>query len=174
MDKNWRGLLRIDAIEHVDANGKVIWREENLKNLLHKDGEEFVLLAVFTGGNTSNPFIPDDFYFGLDNRTDIAAADTMADILDEPSGGGYARQTVSSTTGFEHTVLNTVNRVTSDIITFSAGGAGWGPVKNLFFTDKSDGSGYLISSVELRNTVTLIAGESINLKMGLSLRDCPA
>jgi len=174
MNKNWRGLLTIYEIEHVDIHGKVIWNEKNLKNILHKNGEEFVLLAVFTGGNTTNTFIPDNFYFGLDNRTDLSADDTMADILDEPSGGGYARQTIDSTTGFEHSVLNTVNRVTSDIITFSAAGAGWGPVKNLFLTDKSDGSGYLISSVELRNTVTLVAGESINLKMGLSLRDCPA
>lgn len=174
MDKNWRGLLRIDTIEHVDINGKVIWSEKNLKNILHKDGEEFVLLAAFTGGNNPNTFIPDNYYFGLDNRTDIAADDVMADVLDEPVGGGYSRQTIDSTTGFEHSVLNTVNRVTSDIITFNATGAGWGPIKNLFFTDQDDGSGYLISSVELRNTVTLAAGESINLMLGLSLRDCPS
>ena len=174
MKQKWRGLLTIEKIEKIDINGNVVWSENNIKNILHRDGEEFVLLAVFTGGNSSNPYIPDNFYFGLDNRADIAVDDTMSDVLDEPAGGGYSRQAVDSTTGFEHSVLNDINRVTSDILTFSAGGVGWGPCKNLFFTDKSDDSGFLISSVALRNTITLAAGESINLQLAASLRDCPA
>lgn len=172
MHKNWRGLIKIKKIQHLSKTGEVLWENSNLYNTLHLDGELFILNAVFAGGQ-DNIYIPDFYYFGLDNRTTIAAADTMGSLQNEPLVNGYIRQDVASLSQFS-VVLNTGHyRAESPVIAFSAVGGGWGPVKNLFLTDESDDTGSLISSVALGSTVTLSAGEQILLEMGLSLFDVP-
>ena len=165
-------LLTIAEIKHIGVDGRIIWQDRDLPNTFHTDGEEFFLMAIFTGET-----IPDDFYFGLDKRTSIAAADNLASLLDEPENGfnGYSRQAVASSGQFVmgssggHAVAN------SPIIHFSASGGSWGPVRNLFLstTRQSDYTGYLLASVPLSQTVTLADGESISVRMGLTLKNYP-
>lgn len=172
MHKDWRGLIKIKKVQHLSKTGEVLWENSNIYNTLHLDGELFILNAVFAGGQDSL-YIPDFYYFGLDNRAAIAAADTLADLQNEPLVNGYIRQDVASLSQFS-VALNTGHyRADSPVVAFSAIGGGWGPVRNLFLTDESDDTGSLISSVSLGAVVSLVAGEQILLEMGLSLFDVP-
>lgn len=169
-------LLTIIEIEHVAKNGKVLWQANNLQNTLHTSGEEFALKALFTNGKVST-IIPTNYYFGLDNRTTINVDDTMTTIADtggEPSTNSYFRQAVASLNQFTISLtIEGINIARSPIVSFVASGGSWGPVTNLFLTDQTDNSGYLIASVSLTSALTVEDGEGIHMRMGLSLKDCP-
>ena len=171
MNENWHGLIRILEIQCV-KDGDVLWKEENLYNIFHSEGEEFMLSAVFTGGVT-NTFIPEYYYFGLDNRTTLDATDTMTSLTQEPSTNGYTRQMIASTGQFTISQVGGIYVAESPIVSFSASGGAWGPVRNLFLTTQTDVTGYLISSVPLSQQVTVEDGASINVRMALGLKDCP-
>ena len=172
MQKDWHGLIKIKKIQHLSKTGEVLWESSNLYNTLHAEGEQFILNAVFAGGQDSI-YIPDFYYFGLDARDPIAVSDTMSNLLNEPSANGYVRQDVSSLSQFSVALNSGHYRADSPVVAFSAIGGAWGPVKNLFLTDAGNDSGSLISSVALGSTVTLNDGEQILLEMGLSLTDIP-
>ena len=166
---NWHGLMRIIEIQHIRDN-KIIWEAHDILNTLHFLGEEFMLKGLFTNAGDN---IPDNYYLGLDNRTDILAADTMASLSEEPTSNGYLRQAVNSTSGFVVEIKNGIHRAVSQIVSFSATGVGWGPVKNIFLANTSDTSGYLIASAPLSSPITTVGGDTINMRMSLSLRNCP-
>lgn len=168
----WNGLLKILKFQ-VAREGKVIYEEENIKNILHTNGELFCLSALFTGGNNPNTFIPSDYFLGLDNRTTLAAANTMASLIQEPTVNGYARQSLSSTTGFVVELASGIHRAKGSIVTFNAIGGSWGPVRNMFLTDKIDNTGTLISSASLISPVTLNSGDAANMRISMQLKDCP-
>jgi len=172
MNKDWNGLVKILEIEHVSATGDVLWSNKNLYNTFHTAGEQFVLQAVFSGG-VSNTIIPYNYYFGLDNRTTIADGDVMSSLSGEPNSNGYTRIALSSSNVFEVSLQGLHYRADGPIISFAASGGAWGPVKNLFLTTKSDNTGVLIASVPLTQTITVNTGEAVNMRMGLSLKDCP-
>lgn len=167
--KDWHGILKILEIQHI-RDGKVIWEDHDILNLLHTEGEQFLLTCCFENNGT---VVPTDYYFGLDARSSLAAGDNMATISSlEPSGNGYSRQTVSSNGGFTVQLVGSYYRAVGSIVTFSATGT-YGPVRNLFLTNKSDNSGYLISSAELSSPVTFASGDSVALRMSLQLRNGP-
>jgi hypothetical protein len=170
MKKDWHGLVKILEIQHI-RDGKVIWEEKNLLNTLHIGGEMFMLTCAFDSSPGTYP--PANYYFGLDNRGAITVDDLMTDIIDEPSGNGYLRQAVSSSNQFTIDIVSGVYRATSQIVTFSATGSGWGPVSNLFMATSVDGSGILLASNPLSNSITLTNGDAINMRMALALRDVP-
>jgi hypothetical protein len=168
---NWRGILKIVEVEHI-SGGKVVWRDGNINNLLHYEGERFILEAAFANDGS---VVPANYYFGLDNRTTIEVEDTMTTIANEgyePSTNGYTRVAVSSNGGFtvEPNEVNIYQAIGS-IVTFSATGTGYGPIKNLFLTTQSNNSGYLLSTAVLSSSVTMSAGDQINLRMTIQLQD---
>ncbi len=168
---NWNGLVKILEFNLI-RDGEIILQFKNLKNLLHASGENFILRACFFGGQTSS-IIPENYYLGLDNRENLDVADTMVSLAGEPSGNGYSRQAISSAGSFVISTSSGHYIATSPIVTFQATGSSWGPVNNLFLTTETDETGYLISSVELPQAVTVAAGDMITLRTVLSLRDCP-
>lgn len=166
-------LITVDEISLLSKEGKVLWKKEDIKNILHLEGEEFMLKALFNGGNDPNEFIPDEYYFGLDNRPTLSAEDTMTSLINEPSTFAYARQTLSSIDGFTVVeVTSGVIRAQSTILTFQATGGSWGPVTNLFMTDKSNSTGFLIASVATGSTFSVEDGQSINVRMTFGLQTC--
>lgn len=171
MKNNWNGLVKILEIQHVRDN-KVIWEDKNILNTLHTQAEMFILSCVFA--TDPGTFPPSSYYFGLDARTEITVDDLMTDVLDEPSGNGYFRQEVSSLGDFVIDTLEGIYRATGPIITFTATGAGWGPINNLFLTTSFDNSGILIASNPLSNAITLVSGDSVNMRMALALKDVPS
>ena len=173
MRKDWNGLVKILEIEHINIKGEILWSQKNLYNVFHTAGEQFVLSAVFSGG-VNNTIIPYNYYFGLDNRSTIAAGDTMSTIVAEPNNNGYGRIGLSSSGVFTVVlpVGGTHYRANGPIISFLANGGSWGPVSNLFLTTQPNNTGVLIASVPLTQTVTVNTGEVVNMRMGLTLKDC--
>lgn len=165
--------MKVLEIQHLDKNGKVLWRKENLHNLLHLQGEEFILLSVFLGGKVNNDYLPDNFYLGMDNRSRVLASDAMTDLAGEPAFAGYERAVIPATGSFIVTLADDNHyRATSPIVAFTAAGGGWGPVQNLFLTNQVGDAGYLISTISLGISVTLTDGESVTVRVGMALRDC--
>ena len=169
MSSEWHGILKIEHIEHI-RNGAVIWQEKNIRNMLHTAGEAFLLTACFANDGTT---IPANYYFGLDARAAISIGDDINSIYDEPLSGGYARVAVNSTSAFTIQDVDGIYRAVSPVVTFVGSGSGFGPVKNFFMTTTSNNTGILISSASLSSSVTLAAGDNLNLKMSLQLHDCP-
>ena len=172
MRETWNGLLKIIEIQHLDRDGTVLWKDSNVHNVLHVNGEQFLLNALFVGGN-SGFYIPDNYYFGLDARGSVLAADTITDLAGEPQTNGYSRQLVSSLNQFSVAIFGGIYQAVSPIVSFGASGGSWGPVTNLFLTTDLGSAGTLISSVPLSQSLTVIDGQVVSLKMGLSLRDVP-
>ena len=171
--KNWHGIMKIEEILHKNSNGDILYKEENIYNILHNQGEERILSAVFLGGPSNNSFIPANYYLGLDNRATISVTQTLNDLSGEPYGNGYSRQPVSSTTGFSITNNGTSCQARSNIVIFAATSGSWGPVINLFLTDASAGtSGYLYSTAVLASPIILSAGETISVRFTMALKNC--
>lgn len=164
--KNWHGIMKILEFKHI-RNNEVIYKEENILNTFHVGGELYVLSCCF---NNNGDFPPDNYYIGLDNRSAIEIEDLITDISDEPVGNGYSRQAVSSNGGFEVEVVNGIYRATSEIVTFTATGSGWGPVKNIFMSTEDSG-GVLLATSLLSSTLTAIAGDSYVMRMAMTLKD---
>lgn len=176
---NWSGLMIVEEFKHI-RNGEVIYEEYEIKNQLHLEGQQLILGAMFSGGPTANPFIPDLYYFGLDNRSIVAVDDTLATIGSlEPRQNGYARQPVSSTSGFTIEFNNdrAAYQATGQIVTFRGTGGSpnavvWGPVQNLFLTDRPIGAdiGTLIATATLSTAVSVRSGDSISMRMSMVIK----
>jgi hypothetical protein len=168
---NWYGIMKILEVSHHNKNGALLWHSSNIRNVLHQEGEEFILRAVFTGGQVST-IIPENYYLGLDNRTVVDVTDTLDNIFGEPAAGGYERQEVSSSGDFT-VILEDDNFVASSpIVSFRATTATWGPVSNLFLADSADNSGRLISTATLASSITVSLGDNVTMRIGMQLRDC--
>jgi hypothetical protein len=165
-------LLRILEIQHLRDN-KVIWEAKDLLNTLHIDGEKFMLSALFK--TTAGIAVPSFYYLGMDNRSSVEKTNNMSSITTEPTGNGYSRQPVSSATGFTIEGYSSGGldhwRAKSQVVSFSASGGQWGPVSNVFLTDRLDDTGYLIATAPLPGSRSLAAGEIITFRFALNLVD---
>lgn len=163
-----RHLLTLLEVNHI-RDGKVIWKANDLKNVTHLQGDEFCLYSLFQTTVASTPTF---YYIGLDNRDTLSVNDAMpSGLLNEPTTNGYSRQPVSSASGFTVSKVSGVYRATSLVVAFSATGGSYGPVKNVFLTNRIDNNGYLIASVALGSSRTFSDGDTFTLQFGLSLRD---
>lgn len=173
--KNWNGILTIIEIQHLDSDGTILWQQKNIKNMMHQEGEEFLLKAVFGAGNNPNSLIPDYYYLGLDNRSTIEITDTiggLGGLIGEPISGGYERQKVESSGSFSFSQDGDHWLATSPIVAFRATTGTWGPIKNLFLTTENDNNGYLISTAVLNTSVLLTIGQSVTMRIGMKLAGC--
>lgn len=171
--KNWHGIMKIDEIIHRNLSGQIVYKEEDVYNILHLQGEQTILSAVFVGGSVNNTFIPNNYYLGLDNRATITENQTLANLVGEPSGNGYSRQPLSSSGGF--TVINNggIYQARSNVVVYAAVIGSWGPVVNIFLTNSSSGSsGQLYSTAVLTAPISLSAGETITARFSMALRNC--
>lgn len=168
---NWPGIMKIKEISKISVDGDVLWKFENIKNILHLEGEEYLLQAAFVGGRNST-IIPDFYYIGLDNRTSISAENAMDDLIEEPIGGGYERIEISSTGDFNLNFEFNHYVVTSPIVAFRADTGSWGPCRNVFLTAEVNGDFKLISSVVLPSPIIMNFGESITMRIGMQIREC--
>lgn len=166
-------LMYLLEIKHLDCNKSILWEsKEIIPNILHRQGQEFLLKGMF---NTASAVVPPaNYYLGLDARLVLSATDTLSSLIAEPNINGYARQAVSSFNGFSVALSGGSFSATSNSVVFSASGGSWGPVRNLFLTNVVNGtSGYLISSAPLGSQRTVNSGESISVRIAVSLSNCP-
>ena len=169
--KNWNGILKILEIQHKSPQGDVLWEDRNIHNILHQDGEEFLLRAAFTGGVEST-IVPEEYYLGMDNRLLVTAEDNLDSLIGEPSSGGYDRQAVNSSGDFSVNFENDHWVAVSPIVAFQATTGNWGPVGNLFLTDQSGSTGFLISTAVLSTSISVNSGDSVTVRIGMQLKDC--
>ena len=167
----WNGILKILEVQHLDVKGNVLWEDKNIRNFLHQDGEEYMLRAAFTGGRVST-IIPDSYYLGLDNRLAVNTDQQISDLIGEPSSNGYERQAVNSSGDFAINFEQDHFIATSPIVAFRSTTGDWGPVSNLFLTDKEDNSGFLISTAVLNTAITVSVGEQVTMRIGMQMKDC--
>lgn len=176
MSKPWNGLVKLIELKIVDLEGKVLFKKENINNVLHYGGQELILSCMF-----SNTSIPPIYYVGLDSRPTISPADTMNTIETsgmEPNGNGYARQPLVR--GTSNLVINSIAqppKVTSSTITFSYTGSGTGYTATDMFLC-TDLSGYdtetniLISTVSFGTTITVSSNNVVSMKFAMVLNGC--
>lgn len=171
--KIWHGIMKIEELLHLDSSGNILYKENDIYNILHLEGEERILSSVFLGGPVNNTYIPANYYLGLDNRATLSISDTLASLVGEPSGFGYARQPVSSSTGFNLIVSTNTVQARSNVTLFSATTNSWGPVSNLFLCNVSSGtSGQLYSSATLNKSLIVNTGESVSVRFAMTLKNC--
>lgn len=171
-NKNWPGIMKIQEIQHKDCLGNIIWEEKNIKNILHQEGEQFLLQAAFVGGKNST-IIPNFYYLGLDRRQQVNVDDVMNDLIGEPFGGGYQRAELASSGDFAINFIQDHYVATSPIVAFRSTVGSWGPVSNLFLTAEVQNTYRLISTAVLSDVISLNVGDSVTLRIGMQIRDCP-
>jgi len=146
------------TVRHRDAEGRLLWAECG-HNMLHDEGELFFCQALFT----EEASVPENYYLGLDNRASLAEGDTLSNLVDEPSGNGYARQAVASNaTDFTISQEGGDYQAKTKTVTFTADGGDIGPVTKMFLCTVASGTeGKLIASKALSQSRTLSDGESL-------------
>ncbi len=149
-----------------DKDGNLKWEELDRPNNLADEGEYMFLDVTLRGGTA-----PAGYFLRLFNDTPVET-DTLGSLTGEPSGNGYTAQTVErNTTGWPTLALDTGDyQATSSTETFSATGAGWGPVTYCVLATTTDGTGKLVSYVALSQSRTLAAGESLQVTYKLKLQ----
>lgn len=159
-------LMTVDKFSIIDKSEKIIYEQKNIKNILHSEGEEFIIKSIFS----SSVAIPSSYYVGLDFRNNLTKADSMQSIYLEPNTGNYRRQEIASNSWVVSNSTGTWIAKSPSIV-FSAIGNGWGPVKNIFLTTVEEGKSgkYIISSSALQQNVSLNAGQKIVLEISLSI-----
>jgi hypothetical protein len=159
--------MKVLEISHLSKEGSVLFNKKNINNILHLQGEEFILKSLFGGLS-----IPEEYYLGLDARTTLLSTNTLASISGlEANSGGYTRQIVGAG-GFSFVTDETGNyQANSPVVLFRATSGSWGPVRNIFVATQAGYSGYLISSVPLGTNLIVQQGEIISMRIGLALRN---
>lgn len=157
-------------IRCYDKLGNLKWQELNIHNLLHDEGEQYILETAFSEAQT----VPAAFYIGLDNRASIAEGDVLPPA-NEPSGNGYARQPVNSD-NVDWTVTQDAGdfQAKSKTVTFTASGGpipATGSVANMFLGTTLDNTGKLVASVALSTARTISNGDSLDTDITIKLSE---
>jgi len=150
-------------------NGEVIWEETIEENVLHDEGEQFMLQVVFDEQQT----VPANYYIGLDNRASPAEADTLVSLSAEPSGNGYARQPVpSDNVGWTVSMSAGDYQAASTTETFTASGGAWTAVQQMFLCTTVTGTaGKLVATAALSTSRTLQDGDSLQTDITIKLSE---
>lgn len=173
MSKPWNGLVKLIELKVVDLEGNVLFKKENINNVLHYGGQDLILSCMF---DTTS--VPAEYFVGLDSRPTIAVSNTMATIQTsglEPNGYGYSRQTLVR--GTSNLVVNSSAqppKVTSSTITFSATGGSY-TATDMFLCTALTGyssSNILISTVPFGTTITVSPSNLVSMKFALVLNGC--
>lgn len=176
------GFLRPVALRRVhvfhglswqtDRHGRLLWVEEGpVDNILHDEGEQYILARAFDTDLTGYSSTPTNLWLGLDARATLAEADTLASITGEPTLGGYARKSVSTTAGFTITQPGAYYQAATGTLAFTASGGNYGTVKNRFLATTSDASGKLICSLALSADRTVNDGDTLNVSLTIGLSE---
>lgn len=159
--------MRLLDISHFSENGDLLFNKKNIDNILHLQGEEFILNVLFNELEK-----PTEYYLGLDSRTTLLSTNSISTLSGlEPNGNGYSRQSVESNSFTIFTDESGNYQANSPVVLFRATSSFWGPVRNMFISTQGGYSGYLISSVSLGSDLIVRSGEIISIRIGLGLRN---
>lgn len=159
---NVLGDLDIPEEDKLEVFACMPWAHNELVD----EGEQYMLEVAFI--DQAQTALN---YLGLLNDT-VVDTDTLATILGEPSGNGYGRQTVPTTTaGFPTSGLQGGDwEITCTTETFTASGGAWSAVTDLFLTnDPTAATLELYATSALSATRTLQDGDSLDTTISLKL-----
>lgn len=158
---DWIGVYHFEC---RDAQGQLKW-EETTHNALANEGQQ-EMLAVYLQGGTA----PTAYAIGLSSMA-FAKTTTYATITGEPSGNGYARQTVNrdaTASGWPTLALDVGDyKATAKTVTFTATGT-VGPVTSAFLVSATNNK--LISYTPLSTSRTLAAGDTLQVTYSVKLQ----
>jgi hypothetical protein len=164
-------LMTLLEISHFNKNGDLLFRKNNIRNILHAEGEEYILNCLFGGVS-----VVQTYYVGLDNRNALSVSNSFSSLSNfETSGVGYFRQAVTNNS-FQISTNSIGNQqANSPIVQFQCTGNNW-TAKNIFLATAPrppeifSGPKKLISSVPLGTTLIVSSGEVVSMRIGLSLK----
>ena len=174
-------LMTVLEVSHHNEYGEVLFKKYNLKNILHSEGEEYILKTLFTNdytpirAETNLPtFVVTSYYMGLDNRSSLSTSQSLTDIEDlETNGTGYTRQQVGKNSFQIIENSNGNYQANSPTIQFNCSGGTW-TAKNIFlatsYSQLFTGPKKVISSVPLGSTLVISNGETVSMRIGLALK----
>ena len=158
---SWHGVYHFEC---RDAAGKLKWIETR-HNALSNEGQQEMLNVYLQGGTA-----PTGYSIGLSSMT-FAKTTTYAAITGEPSGNGYARQTINRTAiagGWPTLALDLGDyKATSATVTYTATGA-IGPVTSAFLASATNNK--LISYTALSTSRTLASGDTLQITYAVKLQ----
>jgi hypothetical protein len=146
------------------TENEILHEQEFIDNALADGGENAMLDVFYRNGSAPT------FYFSLWNDTPVDT-DTIATLLNEVTGTGYARISVArnSTDWATLALVSGDYKVTSVAKTFTASGT-WTAATQLCLVSSSSGTaGTFYAWVALSATRTLISGDSLQVDMSVSL-----
>mgnify|MGYP000927937585 CR=1 FL=1 len=160
-------VLHIKEINHFNKAGELLWKDEDLDNVLHDEGELYILSAAFATGYSGYGVAPDNLYLGLDTSTrTLGETDTLSLVGENSQANGYERKALSTHgTGVsgQDFVLNQPSTCINDA---------WTTVTKLFLCTVATGiNGKLICSIPLSSSRTLQPGDVISAAMYIGLSE---
>jgi hypothetical protein len=156
------GLTRWNA--RLFHNTQLIWQQLNLTNLLHYEGEPYVLSAAFHTSLEGYGAAPKELYIGIDSRPLLHYGDTLKDVVNfEPTLETYQRIGVRTDKDFFTIRTRAV---------FKAIGGDLGEMRNYFLTTAREGTdGQLIVSSPLRHPFPFYEGYKLGVEMIVTMRE---
>lgn len=156
----------------------MLWYEKQRPNLLHKEGEIYILSAAFATDTEGYGPAKSNLYIGLDNRETLRIKDTLADVVEnEPHTLSYARLPIKTHGGFTSFWTEAEKEDEPSIFTISAAvefiaeGADIGHVSNFFLTTAASGTdGRLLVSTGMKRAHTLYEDYRLTVEVILNLR----
>ena len=161
-----------------NRHGKLVWSEVQRPNLLHKEGEVYILSSAFaTDLEGYGPAAP-ALYIGMDNRDVLRIGDTLARVVEsEPHSAAYQRLAVQTSGGFMPFWTEAEEESDPSIFTISAAvefvaeGADIERVSKFFLTTAPAGiNGKLILSNAMKRGHTLYESYRLTVEIILNLR----
>jgi hypothetical protein len=157
----------------------------NLTNLLHYEGEPYVLSAAFHTSLEGYGAAPKELYIGIDSRPLLHYGDTLKDVVNfEPTLETYQRIGVRTDKDFftkwarplkEMDEFNEAAPLIFTIRTravFKAIGGDLGEMRNYFLTTAREGTdGQLIVSSPLRHPFPFYEGYKLGVEMIVTMRE---
>lgn len=159
------GVGEVNALEgsreHQQIERAQLWTPNDLAN----QGEQNMLAHYFQAAAVSA-----NLYVRLYNDTPVAT-DTLADLLGEVTGAGYAPLAFArNSTDWPTLALDTGDyKITSATKTFTATGD-WTSATYLVLATTTDNTGLLVAFAPLSTTRTLVNGDTLDVSVAVKLQ----
>lgn len=159
-------------------DGSLLWVMNKRPNLLHYEGEQYILSAAFNTSLEEYGSIPGELYIGLDSRPALKASDTLVNAISrEPQLPAYKRARIRTNGDFSPK-WEKAQGESEDVFTlaatatFSAKDGDIGTINNYFLTTaREGGKGKIIVSSALTHPFDFWEGYKLTTELIVSLRD---
>ena len=173
-----RPSLSVWNAKCYDPQQRLRWVERQRPNLLHKEGEIYILSAAFATDTAEYGVAKPELYIGLDTRAVLRIDDTLSRVVEsEPRSAAYHRLPIKTNGGFLSFWTKAEDQDEPAVFTISAAvefiaeGADIGRVTTFFLTTAPAGTdGKLILSTAMKRGHTLYEDYRLTVEVMINLR----